>query len=174
MSNPTPHFGVTGWKNSGKTRMVARLVREFVERDLKVSTIKHAHHSFDVDHEGTDSWQHRRAGAGEVALVSRNRWALMHELENEDEPSVSEILAKLGPCDLVMIEGFKREDHPKIELFRETATSDKPLWPDDPSIVAIVSDEPVENCPLPRFTHDEIGTIADFVLAHLGIGTGNG
>lgn len=162
-SNPLI-FGVTGWKNSGKTRMVSCLVRELVSRSKRVSTIKHAHHSFDIDHAGTDSWQHRKAGAREVALVSGHRWALMHELKDEDEPALEEILGKLAPCDIVIIEGFKREGHPKIEMMRETATSDKPLWPDDPSILGVVSDANVVNCPLPRFGHEEISTIADFLL----------
>lgn len=158
-------FGVTGWKNSGKTRMVAALVSEFASRGFKVSTIKHAHHSFDIDHEGTDSWQHRKAGAGEVALVSRNRWALMHELSGEDEPPLADILSKLAPCDIVIIEGFKREGHPKIEMIRKEAAKDAPLWPDDKSIKAIVSADPVNETSLPVFSPDAIGTIADFILA---------
>lgn len=157
-------FGVTGWKNSGKTTMVAALVSEFSSRGLKVSTIKHAHHSFDIDHEGTDSWQHRKAGAGEVALVSKNRWALMHELKDEDEPPLSEILNKLSPCDLILIEGFKREGHSKIELIRKEAAKDAPLWPDDHSIKAIISSDPVSQTKLPVFQHNDIGQIANFIL----------
>lgn len=156
-------IGVTGWKNSGKTRMVAALVSEFTNRGKTVSTIKHAHHSFDIDHEGTDSWQHRKAGAGEVALVSRNRWALMHELKNEEEPPLVEILSKLAPCDLVIIEGFKREGHQKIELIREGATSGEPLWPQDPSIIAVVTEDPVSACPLPIFSPSDITGIANFI-----------
>lgn len=164
-------FGVTGWKNSGKTRMVANLVREFTARGLKVSTVKHAHHSFDVDQEGRDSWQHRQAGASEVALVSRNRWALMHELRKEEEPSLDDILARLSPCDLVIIEGYKREDHPKIEMIRETQTprpaSDPMLWREDPSIVLIGSAAKIDECPLPRLDPDQVSDIADFILAWL-------
>lgn len=160
-------IGVTGWKNSGKTTMVASLVSEFKNRGIKVSTIKHAHHSFDIDHEGTDSWKHRQAGAGEVALVSKNRWALMHELTDEDEPPLGDIISKLAPCDLIIIEGFKREGHSKIELIRNTSTSDKPLWVDDPAIIAIVSDDPVPNCTLPVFPADAIGEIADFINAQI-------
>ena len=92
-------FGVTGWKNSGKTHLVSSLVSEFTNRGLKVSTVKHAHHAFDIDHEGTDSWKHRKSGAGEVALVSSRRWAVMHELTNEKEPPLNEVLQKLSPCD---------------------------------------------------------------------------
>ena len=164
-------FGITGWKNSGKTRMVATLVSEFAARGLKVSTVKHAHHSFDIDHEGTDSWQHRMAGAGEVALVSANRWALMHELAGEDEPSLGDILSKLAPCDIVLIEGFKREGHPKIEMIRKEAAKDAPLWPDDKSIKAIVSADPVSETSLPVFSPDAIAAIADFILAQVKTGT---
>jgi len=163
----TPVFGITGWKNSGKTRMVASLIREFRGRGLKVSTVKHAHHSFDIDHENTDSFEHRRAGAGEVALVSKNRWAIMHELENQSEPPLAEILEKLAPCDLVLIEGFKREGHMKIEMIRPGTTKDDPLWPDDPSIIAIGSDYPPENCPLPSFSPQNVAEIADFISAEL-------
>ena len=158
-------FGVTGWKNSGKTRMVAALVSEFSARGLKVSTIKHAHHSFEIDHEGTDSWQHRKAGASEVALVSRNRWALMHELANEEEPPLEEILARLSPCDLIIVEGFKREGHPKLEMIRKEASRDAPLWPSDNSIQAVVSSEQPDDCELPWFQPDDISLIADFILS---------
>lgn len=144
--------------------MVAALVSEFSARGLKVSTIKHAHHSFDIDHEGTDSWQHRKAGAGEVALVSKNRWALMHELKDEDEPPLSEILTKLLPCDIILIEGFKREGHPKIELIRKEAAKDAPLWPDDNSIKAIISSDPVSQTKLPVFQPNDISEIANFIL----------
>ncbi|MCB1386191.1 MAG: molybdopterin-guanine dinucleotide biosynthesis protein B [Nitratireductor sp.] len=169
-------FGVTGWKNSGKTRMVACLVAEFSARGLRVSTVKHAHHSFDIDQEGRDSWQHRQAGASEVALVSRNRWALMHELRGEDEPELDSILDRLSPCDLVIVEGYKREAHPKIEMIRsgntpapsaEATRSNPPLWPDDPAIVMIGSAGKIEDCPLPRFDPDAIAAIADFILDYL-------
>lgn len=161
-------FGVTGWKNSGKTRMVANLVGEFTARGLKVSTVKHAHHTFDIDQEGRDSWQHRQAGASEVALVSRNRWALMHELRDEEEPSLDEILERLSPCDLVIVEGYKREDHPKIEMIRDTGeprpASNPMLWRQDPAIVLIGSEDPVEDCLLPRLAPGQVSEIADFIL----------
>lgn len=165
----TPVFGVTGWKNSGKTRMVAALVAEFTGRGLNVSTIKHAHHSFDVDREGTDSWQHRQAGAGEVALVSRNRWVIMHELADEDEPPMAEILERMTPCDLIIIEGFKREGHPKIEMIREETRRDAPLWPEDDTIRLIGSADEQADCPLPIFHPDNVGAIADFIADHLGL-----
>ena len=160
-------FGITGWKNSGKTNMVERLVTEFVRRGLKVATVKHAHHAFDIDHEGTDSWKHRKAGAAEVALVSRNRWALMHELEGEDEPPLDAILQKLAPCDLVLIEGYKREGHSKIEMIRKEAVKDTPLWPQDASIVAICSADPLAECALPQLDPNIIEPIADFILDHV-------
>ena len=160
-------FGITGWKNSGKTSMVERLVTEFVRRGLKIATVKHAHHAFDIDHQGTDSWKHRKAGASEVALVSRNRWALMHELGGEDEPPLDEILQKLAPCDLVLIEGYKRENHPKIEMIRKQAVKDTPLWPDDPAIIAICSAEQISGCSLPRLDPDSVAPIADFILEHI-------
>ncbi len=165
----TPVFGVTGWKNSGKTRMVAALVREFTARGLRVSTIKHAHHSFDVDREGTDSWQHRQAGASEVALVSRNRWVMMHELTGEDEPPMAEIFERMTPCDLVIIEGFKRESHPKIEMIREETRRDEPLWPLDDTIMLIGSAGAQPGCPLPVYDPEAVGAIADFIAAHLGL-----
>ena len=124
-------FGVTGWKNSGKTRMVAALVSEFDRRGFTVSTVKHAHHSFDIDREGTDSWQHRKAGTKETLLVSRVRWALMHELQDEEEPPMETLLEMLAPCDLVLIEGYKRENHDKIEVIRSESLIDKPRWPED-------------------------------------------
>jgi molybdopterin-guanine dinucleotide biosynthesis protein B len=173
MNAKTPIFGITGWKNSGKTRMVAALVSEFSARGLTVSTVKHAHHSFDIDHEGTDSWQHRKAGAREVALVSRNRWALMHELENEDEPPLAVILTKLAPCDLVLIEGFKREGHPKIEMIRKEASRDAPLWPDDPSIVVIGSTDRPEGCDLAVIDPESIAEIADFITEFLKLNKQN-
>ena len=112
-----PHrvFGITGWKNSGKTTLTERLVTALSDRGFRVSTIKHAHHGFDIDHAGTDSFRHRAAGAGEVAVVSARRWALMHELRGEDEPLLAQVLETLAPCDLVLVEGYKRDPHPKIE-----------------------------------------------------------
>lgn len=169
-------FGVTGWKNAGKTTMVARLVAEFTARGRVVATVKHAHHAFDIDQQGTDSWQHRRAGAREVALVSRRRWAVMHELGDAPEPGLAEMIEKLSPCDMVIVEGFKRESHPKIELRRPETLGGKPLWPENPSIVALSSADPVENCPLPVFHPDAIAMIADFIETQTGLqggATGN-
>ena len=132
-------FGVTGWKNSGKTGLIERLVGDFISRGLSVSTVKHAHHTFDVDHPGRDSYRHRAAGAKEVLLVSKNRWAIMHELRDEDEPELSEILKKVEKVDLVIIEGFKRDRHPKIEAFREE-TGTSAIAREAESIVAVAAD----------------------------------
>ena len=113
----TPVFGITGWKKFWKDYFnPLGLVTEFSRRGLCVSTVKHAHHAFDIDHPGRDSFRHREAGAQEVAIVSGNRWALMHELRDESEPTLTEILPRLSPCDLILIEGFKRNDHPKLEV----------------------------------------------------------
>ena len=114
----TPVFGIGGWKNSGKTTLTERLVAEFTRRGLRLATVKHAHHDFDIDKEGTDSFRHRRAGAREVAIVSGRRWALMHELDGETEPTLDAIVARLSPADLILVEGFKRGSHPKIEVRR--------------------------------------------------------
>lgn len=170
MNNKYNLFGITGWKNSGKTHMVASLVEEFTSRGLKVSTIKHAHHAFDIDHVNTDTWKHRKAGAGEVAIVSNNRWALMHELKNEQEPSLEEIAKKLTPCDLILVEGYKLEKHPKLETIRpptKGTTDNKPLWSSNESILAIAADHKIENCTLPIFSQENTALIADFILAAL-------
>jgi molybdopterin-guanine dinucleotide biosynthesis protein B len=170
MSTPRV-IGIAGWKNSGKTRMTAALVTELSARGWTVSTVKHAHHAFDVDKEGTDSWKHRRAGAREVAIVSQKRWALMHELgADEDEPPLGAILAKLGPCDIVVVEGYKREPHPKIEIRRSEAHSHERLAGGNANVVAIVSDDPAEETDgLPLFGHDDIAAIANFVEQLAGL-----
>ncbi len=165
----TPVFGITGWKNSGKTQLVARLVGEFSARGFKVSTVKHAHHNFDIDQPDTDSYRHREAGASEVALVSGRRWALMHELREEEEPPLDAILSRLAPCDLILIEGYKRETHPKIEA-RRTDTKDRgPLAPLDPSIIAIAADHDLCDETLPVFDLNDVQAMADFIQAHLGL-----
>jgi len=161
-------FGVTGWKNSGKTGLVERLVSEFISRGLSVSTVKHAHHTFDVDHPGRDSYRHRAAGAKEVLLVSKNRWAIMHELRDEDEPELSEILKKVEKVDLVIIEGFKRDRHPKIEAFRqETGTSARAR--EDESIVALAADRSLTDLKIPVFDLNHTSEIADFISGFLDL-----
>lgn len=162
-------FGITGWKNSGKTTLTERLVRELVARGWRVSTIKHAHHDFDIDKPGADSFRHREAGATEVAIVSGRRWALMHELRDENEPSLDDVLARITPCDLVLVEGYKRENHLKIETRRLESKDRSPLTANDPAIVAIASDHPVVDETLPVFAIDDIDAIADFIETRSGL-----
>ena len=162
-------FGITGWKNSGKTTLTERLVKELTRRGWKVSTVKHAHHDFDIDQQGTDSFRHRAAGASEVAIVSGRRWALMHELQGDAEPSLEAILARISPCDIVLVEGYKRETHQKIETRRLDAKDRAPLSASDPHIVAIAADHPVEGELLPLFPIDDIASIADFVEKATGL-----
>ena len=161
-------FGVTGWKNSGKTGLVERLVSEFISRGLSVSTVKHAHHTFDVDHPGRDSYRHRAAGAKEVLLVSKNRWAIMHELRDEDEPELSEILKKVEKVDLVIIEGFKRDRHHKIEAFREE-TGTSAIAREDESIVAVAADISLTDLKIPVFDLNNTSEIADFISGFLDL-----
>lgn len=156
-------FGIAGWKNSGKTGLAVRLVEEFTRRGYRISTIKHAHHDFDIDKVGADSWRHRHAGAHEVVIVSGTRYAIMHELRGAPEPSFEEILARIGPCDLVLIEGYKREPVPKLEARRLDASKREPLAPTDPHIVAIAADHAVTDTDLPVFDLNDTVAIADFV-----------
>ncbi|PBB80946.1 molybdopterin-guanine dinucleotide biosynthesis protein B [Mesorhizobium sp. WSM3879] len=162
-------FGITGWKNSGKTTLTEKLVAELVRRGWTVSTVKHAHHDFDIDKPGTDSFRHRQAGAMEVAVVSGRRWALMHELRNEDEPALDDILARLAPSDIVLVEGYKRESHQKIEARRLEAKDRTPLSINDPNIVAVAADFPVEGEKLPVFNLDDTKSIADFIERATGL-----
>lgn len=161
-------FGIAGWSGSGKTTLLARLIPELAARNVSVSTVKHAHHSFDIDLPGKDSYEHRRAGAREVMVSSANRWAIVHELRGDAEPSLDALLAKMGPVDLVLVEGFKRERHEKLEVFRPSVGK-KPLYPDDPNIVGVASDEKIAGLRLPRFDLDDVPSIADFVLERCGI-----
>jgi molybdopterin-guanine dinucleotide biosynthesis protein B len=152
-------FGVTGWKNAGKTTLVERLVAEFVRRGWTVNTVKHAHHEADIDQPGRDSYRHRIAGAREVALVGGHRYAIMRE---QEEATLSEILARLAPADLVLIEGFKREPHAKIEV---RAGTGEPMAVRDHTIVAIAADQPPADSDLPWFRRDDIAAIADFIAS---------
>ncbi len=160
-------WGITGWKNSGKTGLVERLVAEFTADGLTVSTIKHAHHSFDVDHPGRDSYRHRDAGASEVILSSRNRIAQMTELRGDDEPSVTDLIARLRPCDLVLIEGYKSASHPKIEAHR-AATGQPLIAPSDPTIRAVATDS-APDAPVPLLPLDDTAAIAAYIRAELGL-----
>lgn len=161
-------WGIVGWKNTGKTGLMERLVSEFVARGLKVSTIKHAHHAIEVDHEGTDSYRHRLASATEVLLSSRTRWALMHELRDEDEPSLDDLLKRLTPVDLVLVEGFKRDRHPKVETHRKV-TGSPLIAPEDRTICAVASDSGAGAEGRPVFDLDDTAGIADFIAAELGL-----
>jgi len=162
-------FGITGWKNSGKTTLTEKLVTELVARGWVVSTVKHAHHDFDIDKPGADSFRHRQAGAMEVAIVSGRRWALMHELRSEDEPTLDDILARLAPSDLVLVEGYKREAHKKIEARRLEAKDRTPLSANDPNIVAVAADFTIEGEDLPVFDLNDTKSIADFIERITGL-----
>jgi molybdopterin-guanine dinucleotide biosynthesis adapter protein len=157
-------IGLAGWSGSGKTTLITKVIPVLVGRGLKVATIKHAHHEFDIDRPGKDSWLHREAGASEVVVASSRRWALVHELRNEGEPPLAELLAKLSPVDLVIIEGFKRHAHPKLEIYR--AAVGKPLiYPQDDCIVAIASDQPLPQAQLPVLMLDDVAGIANVLQA---------
>lgn len=164
-------IGIVGWKNNGKTTLVERLVRAFCQRGLRVSTVKHAHHSVDIDQPGKDSHRHREAGAAEVVLATARRWALIHELRDEPEPPLEAILARMAPVDLVIVEGFKRSPHPKIEVHRRERGT--PLFAlEDPSVIAVASDEPLPDLAVPVLGLDDIEAIAQLVIERTGIGGG--
>jgi molybdopterin-guanine dinucleotide biosynthesis protein B len=155
-------IGLAGWSGAGKTTLLTRAIPQLQKQGLRVSVIKHAHHAFDVDVPGKDSWKHREAGAAEVLVSSSQRWALMHELRGATEPRLPELLAKMSPVDLVVVEGFKREPHRKIEVYR--AANEKPLlFPDDPGIVGIATDTVVETA-LPTAHLDDIEAVVAMML----------
>lgn len=158
-------IGFAGWSGSGKTTLIEQVLPILVGQGLTVSVVKHAHHGFDIDRPGKDSWRHREAGAQEVMLASDQRWALMHEVREAGEPSLAALLARLSPCDLVLVEGFKRHDLPRIEVHRPSLG--KPLiHPDDGSIVALATDGEVPT-PLPRLDLGDPRQVAEFVLSYL-------
>ena len=158
-------LGFAGWSGSGKTTLVEQLIRRLKERGLAVSLIKHAHHEFDIDTPGKDSWRHRHAGCREVLITSAQRWALMHELRGRDEMPLAEALDRLSPCDLVLVEGFKREPIPKIEVFRPELGK-PPMHPDDPYIIAVASNAPLATA-LPQLDLDDPDAVLAFILAWL-------
>ena len=160
-------YGIVGWKNAGKTGLMERLVTEITGRGISVSTVKHAHHTFDVDHPGKDSFRHRAAGATEVLLASRNRFALMHELRDTAEPDLATLLTHLGPVDLVLIEGYKIDAHPKVEAHRAEAGNPL-LAPQDPTVRAVASDVTLA-LDRPVFDLDDTRAIADFILSEVGL-----
>jgi molybdopterin-guanine dinucleotide biosynthesis protein B len=158
-------FGFAGWSGSGKTTLIEKLIPRFAGAGFRVSLIKHAHHTFDVDQPGKDSYRHRHAGAAEVLVTSSRRWVLMHELRGAAEPSFEAQLARLSPCDLVIVEGFKHAPISKLEVWRRV-TGEPLLHPNDPHIVAIASDAPVETR-LPLLDLNDDAVISSFILAHL-------
>jgi molybdopterin-guanine dinucleotide biosynthesis protein B len=158
-------IGLAGWSGAGKTTLLTRVIPLLTSRGLRVSTIKHAHHDFDIDKPGKDSWLHRQAGATEVLVASGRRWALMHEVRDTAEPTLDALLTRLSAVDLVLIEGFKRDPHPKLEVHRPA--NGKPLLhPDDPAIVAIATDAPLPGVELPMLDLNDAPAIADFLEAH--------
>ena len=160
-------FGFAGYSGSGKTTLIEQLIPLFVARGISVSLIKHAHHTFEIDQPGKDSYRHRKAGCSEVLVSSSQRWALMHELRGAPEPALAALVERLSPCDLVLVEGFKREAMPKLEVYR--AIVGEPLiHPHDRNIVGVASDVRLDTT-LPQFDLDAPDAIADFVLGHLGL-----
>jgi molybdopterin-guanine dinucleotide biosynthesis protein MobB len=162
-------YGITGWKNSGKTTLVERLVAEITGRGLSVSTLKHAHHAFDVDQPGKDSFRHREAGARQVLVASHARWALMTELRDGPEPTLADLVAQLAPVDLVLVEGYKRDRHPKIEV-RRAETAQDLIAAGDPTIQAVAADTPLPGLAVPVFALDDVTGIAGFILGRVGLG----
>ena len=157
-------IGLAGWSGAGKTTLITRVIPVLVRRGLKVATVKHAHQNFDIDRPGKDSWRHREAGASEVAVVSPRRWAVVHELREEAEPPFAEMLGKLSPADLVLVEGFKRLAYPKLEVYR--GSLGKPLiQPDDDCIVAIAAEAPLPGASVPVVMLNDVDTIADVLQA---------
>ncbi len=159
-------IGFAGWSGSGKTTLVEQVVRILTARGVVVSLVKHAHHSFDIDHRGKDSWRHRQAGCREVLISSRNRWSLVHELRDEEEMSLDDLLAQLSACDIALVEGFKRAPIPKVEVYRE-GVCESLLFPGDPNIVAVATNSvTLDTGRLPRLDINAPEAVADFVQAH--------
>jgi molybdopterin-guanine dinucleotide biosynthesis protein B len=162
--NDTRVLGIVGWSGSGKTTLITKLIPFLAGRGIRIATLKHAHHAFDVDQPGKDSYEHRKAGACEVIVSSSRRWVQMHEVGDGAEATLAELLQRVSPCDLVLVEGFKSERHPKLEVFRQ-ATGKPPLHPDDARIVAIASDQDFPAAGLPVVDLNNIAVVADMVYA---------
>ncbi len=162
-------FGLAGWSGAGKTTLLSKLIPALTAQGLRVSTLKHAHHEFDLDTPGKDSWVHRQSGATEVAIVAAQRYAIMHELRGAPEPTIEELLPRLAPVDLVLIEGFKRHKHDKLEIHRP-ALGKALLSPHDPDIVAVASDAKLANLAVPLLDLNDIDAIAAFVRQRTGLG----
>jgi molybdopterin-guanine dinucleotide biosynthesis protein B len=164
-------FGWAGPSGSGKTTLLVKLIPELVRHGITVSTMKHAHHGFDIDRPGKDSYEHRMAGATEVLVSSPYRWALLHEHRSEAEPTYEELVGLLAPVDLLLVEGWKFHSHTKIEVSRASRDHEA-LWPSDPHIVAVASDGPLDDIGRPVFALDDIAGIADFIVDHLKLNAG--
>jgi molybdopterin-guanine dinucleotide biosynthesis protein B len=160
-------IGIAGYSGSGKTTLIEKVIPLLVGEGLRVSLIKHAHHEFDVDQPGKDSWRHRQAGCVEVLVSSSERWALMHELRGAAEPTLQEQLRLFAPCDLVIVEGYKKEPIPRVEVHRRSGHTPL-LYPDDPHVVAVATDEPLDTA-LPQLDVDDAGAVARFIIQHLGL-----
>lgn len=161
-------MGIVGWSGSGKTSLLIELLPILKAKGLKVSTMKHAHHRFDMDRPGKDSFRHREAGASEVLVVTSSRWVLMHESREEPEPSIEALIERMTPVDLLLIEGFKTHSHPKLEIHRES--EGKPLLcSDDPEIVAVATDRVLPDLGIPQLDLNDPPSIADFILLHTGL-----
>lgn len=161
--NKTRVLGISGWSGSGKTTLITKLIPLLSGRGVRIATLKHAHHNFDVDQPGKDSYEHRKSGACEVIVSSARRWVQMHEISDGTEATLSELLRRLSPCDLVLVEGFKHERHPKLEIFR-SAVGKTPLHPQDPHIVAICSDQQFPGISIPVVDLNDIEAVAKVVL----------
>ena len=159
-------IGIAGWKNSGKTQLACALVEHLSAMGYVVSTLKHAHHAFDLDTPGTDSFRHRAAGAREVALVSANRWAIQHQLQGEPEPDFQTMVNRMSACDLLVVEGYKREPIAKIEIIGPDPKF-PPLWREDPNVIAVACDDALPDCPLPQFRRSQVIEIANVILKKL-------
>lgn len=170
MSGPSAIFGISGWSGSGKTTLLTRLIPEIRDRGLTVSTIKHAHHRFDIDQPGKDSYEHRAAGATEVLVSSAARWALIHEHRGAPEPSLAELIVQMTPVDLLLIEGFKSDVYEKLEVHRPSIGKELLCAADD-QVVAVASDAALASVTLPVFDLDDITAIADFIIARCGLET---
>lgn len=161
-------FGIVGWSGSGKTTLMVKLLPELTNRGFKVSTMKHSHHSFEIDRKGKDSFEHRKAGASEVLVCSSKRWALMHELRGDVEPSLDELIAHMSTVDLLLIEGFKAHKHDKLEIYRESVGL--PLrCIEDKDIVAVACDNVLEGLHVPVINLNETPAIVDFIIEHCGL-----
>jgi len=158
-------FGLVGWSGSGKTTLMECLLPELVGRGVTVSTVKHTHHNVDVDKPGKDSYRHRNAGATEVVLLSSGGWTVMHPLRGAPEPTTEELMSRLTPVDLLVVEGFKKHPHDKLEVHRP-ALGKPPLYRDDPTIVAVATDIPLENPEIAALDLNDVAAIADFIIDH--------